>query len=76
MSGFSFELSRGLQQGCQIFPGTIYQIGENVPNNHKNNQSDTQYIPNGGKIDQMAIKYTSIFQSKTLQNIPKLGFLV
>jgi hypothetical protein len=26
------------------------------------------------KIFQMAIKYISIFQSKTLQNLPKLGF--
>jgi hypothetical protein len=25
---------------------------------------------------QMAIKYTNIFHSKTLQNIPKLGFLL
>jgi hypothetical protein len=24
----------------------------------------------------MAIKYTNIFQSKTLQNLPELGFLV
>jgi hypothetical protein len=28
------------------------------------------------KVDQMAIKYTNIFHCKTLQNIPKLGFLV
>jgi hypothetical protein len=36
----------------------------------------SQIIPNGGKIDQMAIKYTNIFHCKTLQNLPKLRFLV
>jgi hypothetical protein len=35
-----------------------------------------QDIPNDRKIDQMAIKYTNIFHSKTLQNFPKLVFLV
>jgi hypothetical protein len=33
-------------------------------------------IPNGSKLFQMVIKYTNIFDSKALQNIPKLGFLV
>jgi hypothetical protein len=32
--------------------------------------------PNGSKIDQPAIKYTNIFHCKTLQNLPKSGFLV
>jgi hypothetical protein len=31
-------------------------------------------ISNLHKIFQMAIKYINIFQSKTLQNLPKLGF--
>jgi hypothetical protein len=35
-----------------------------------------QNIPNGRKIDQMAIKYTNIFHRKSFQNLPKLGFLV
>jgi hypothetical protein len=35
-----------------------------------------QHILNGRKIDQMVIKYTNIFLCKTLQNLPKLGFLV
>jgi hypothetical protein len=30
-------------------------------------------IPNGREIDQVAIKYTHIFQCKALQNLPKLG---
>jgi hypothetical protein len=33
-------------------------------------------ISNGRKIDQMVIKYINIFHSKTLQTLPKLGFLV
>jgi hypothetical protein len=32
-------------------------------------------IPNGLKIDQMVIKYAKIFHFKTLQNLPKVGFL-
>jgi hypothetical protein len=31
-------------------------------------------IPNGRKIFQMTLKYTNIFYSKALQNLPKLGF--
>jgi hypothetical protein len=38
------------------------KTGKNVPNEHK--------------IFQMAIKYINIFQSKALENLPKLGFLV
>jgi hypothetical protein len=32
-------------------------------------------MPNGRKIDQTSVKYTNVFHCKTLQNIPKLGFL-
>jgi hypothetical protein len=35
-----------------------------------------QIIPNEREIFQMVIKYTKIFHSKALQNLPKLGFLV
>jgi hypothetical protein len=35
-----------------------------------------QNILNCGKIDQKAIKYTNIFHCKSLQILPKLGFLV
>jgi hypothetical protein len=35
-----------------------------------------QNIPNASKIDQMDIKYINIFHSKSLQNLPKLVFLV
>jgi hypothetical protein len=33
-------------------------------------------MTNSWKNDQMAIKYTNIFHCKTLQNLPKSGFLV
>jgi hypothetical protein len=33
-------------------------------------------IFNGRKIDQMDLKYAKIFHCTTLQNVPKLGFLV
>jgi hypothetical protein len=33
-------------------------------------------MPNGHKLHQTTVKYTNIFHSKALQNIPKLGFLV
>jgi hypothetical protein len=43
---------------------------QNIQNGH------TIGIPNVRIIDQMATKYTNIFHCKTLQNLPKLGFLV
>jgi hypothetical protein len=36
----------------------------------------TRNVPNGRKISQMCAKYINIFQSKALQNLPKLEFLV
>jgi hypothetical protein len=33
-------------------------------------------MPDGNKIDHMAIKYTNIFNHNTLENLPKLVFLV
>jgi hypothetical protein len=53
-----------------------------IPKRGKIYQITTKYtkwpqnITNGSKMDQMVIKYTKIFRSKTLQNLPKLGFLV
>jgi hypothetical protein len=52
----------GLMQGCQIFLDTIYQ------NEGKYTKLPQHYL--------MTIKYTSIFPSKVLQNLPKLVFLV
>jgi hypothetical protein len=48
---------------------------ETIPNNLKMARWP-QRTPNDSKIDQMAIKYTNIFHCKTLQNWPKLLFLV
>jgi hemoglobin-like flavoprotein len=50
--------------------------GKNVPKEHKMYQMMIKKIPNVHKIFLMAMKYTSNFQSKALQNLPKLGFLV
>jgi hypothetical protein len=36
----------------------------------------TGHIKNGRKIFQMTLKFTNIFYSNALQNVPKLGFLV
>jgi hypothetical protein len=49
--------------------------GENIPDYHKIYQM-AKNISNGRKKDQMVIKYTKIFHSKTHQNLPKFGFLV
>jgi hypothetical protein len=48
---------------------------ENIPNDHKNTKWP-ENISNGRKIDLMVLKYTKIFHCKTLQNLPKMGFLV
>jgi hypothetical protein len=66
-----------LHQGGQIFLGTIYQSGENIPNDYIITQ-------NGQKIYPMVVKYSkwpehihiSNLQSEILQNIRKSGFLV
>jgi hypothetical protein len=67
--------STHFEQGCQIFLGTWYQ-------NRKKCTKWTQNVPNGHKISQMSVnipnghKYINIFQSRALQNLPKLGFWV
>jgi hypothetical protein len=66
------KLSACEKEGCQIYLGTIYQNGENIPNGHKIYQSAIrpENGPNGHKI------YQYLPSQKTLQNLPKLGFLV
>jgi hypothetical protein len=44
-------------------------MGENIPKNHNKYEI-------ASKFTKMAIKYTNIFHSKNLQNLPKLGFFV
>jgi hypothetical protein len=51
------------------------KTGNIAPNEHKMYQMVIK-ITNVCKIFQMAIKYSNIFQSKALQNLPKLIFLV
>jgi hypothetical protein len=63
------------RQGCQIFLVTTYQnwgIYNKLPHNIPN----VQNIPIGRKIDKMFIKYANVYHCRTLQNLPKLGFLV
>jgi hypothetical protein len=47
---------------------------QNIPHDHKIYHMTTKYSK-FLKIYQMVVKYTHIFLSKALQNIPKLGFL-
>jgi hypothetical protein len=61
-------------QGCQIFLGTKYQNGEKYTKLHTT--KCTLSIPNGCKIHQMCVKYTNALHCKTLQKLPKFGFLV
>jgi hypothetical protein len=66
-----------LLQGCQIFLGTWYQNGKKCT-------KCIQNVPNGHKISPITIKYSkwqlniciNTFQSRALQCVPKLGFLV
>jgi hypothetical protein len=55
------EPSRGPNQGCQIFLGTLYQNGENIPNDNKN-------IPNGHEISQMPVNISN--GNKIYQHFP------
>jgi hypothetical protein len=58
LSQQKLSLSKGVRngakksQGCQMFLGTTYQNGKNIPNCHKLNQMATKYVY------QMATKYT------------------
>jgi hypothetical protein len=49
---------------------------ENIPNYILQHYQMAIKIPNGCKIFQMTIKYTSIFHSKAFQNLPRLEILV
>jgi hypothetical protein len=54
--------------------GQDTKTGENVPNDHTLYQTATK-IPNGRLKDQTSISYANILHRKTLQNLPKSGFL-
>jgi hypothetical protein len=55
-------------QGCQIFLGTTYQNGKNIPKDHKIYQMATKYTKWPQNIPTSSIARPS--------NFPKLGFLV
>jgi hypothetical protein len=57
------------QSGLPDFSWCMYQDEEIYTKSPQN-------IQNGRKMDQMAINYTNIFHCNTLQNLPKMGFLV
>jgi hypothetical protein len=74
---FKMTLWETLQpQGWQIFRGTKYPNGENIPNDHKIYQSAIKYLY------QMYGKFTKWpynvpdFRCKNLPNLSNLGFLV
>jgi hypothetical protein len=66
-------------QGCQTFPGTTYQNGKNVPNEHKIYQMTTKYtkwpqnIPIDHKIYQLTTKYT--YWPQNLPNFSKIDHI-
>jgi hypothetical protein len=51
------------------------KTGKNIPNYHELYQISIKYNKDH-KMDQVSIKYINMFQCKTLQNLPKFGFLV
>jgi hypothetical protein len=51
------------------------KTGKNIPNYHELYQMSIKYKKDR-KMDQVSIKYANIFHCKTLQNLPKFGFLV
>jgi hypothetical protein len=58
---------------ARFFLVQTYQNGKKYT---KGPQTIPEIIPNGLKIFQIFIKYNSIFHSKALQNVTKVGFLV
>jgi hypothetical protein len=50
-----FFLMTGRRQGCQIFLGTTYQNGKNVPKNHKIHQN-WKNVPKNIKYTKMTFK--------------------
>jgi hypothetical protein len=51
------------------------KAGKNIPNDNKIYQMNPK-IPKGCKVDQTAIKYTTILHCIALQNLPKFGIFV
>jgi hypothetical protein len=74
----SCQSNKMSNQGCQIFLGK-YVLPKQFKIMYQMNTKCSKWsynIPNACKIFQMALKYINIFQSRALQNLPKLGFWV
>jgi hypothetical protein len=63
---------QNIQNGNQMVARFYKHNGKNTKKYYKWPQN----IPNGRKIDQLDFKYTTIVHYKTLENLPKLEFLV
>jgi hypothetical protein len=70
-----YDLKRGPVRVARFVFTQYSKTWENIPN-HSNMSKWPWNIPNDSSIFQITIKDTSIFQSRTLQNLPKFGFLV
>jgi hypothetical protein len=72
----SRQKKRVQNQGCQIFLVQHTKMGKNIYQINMKYTKLLHNIPNSSKVDQTTVKITNIFLFKTLQNLPKLGFLV
>jgi hypothetical protein len=76
LSNFCSTVKTCRFQGCLIFLGHNYLVKLYKMATRPHYTKRPYIIQNGHKLYQMVVKYTSIFHSKGLQNIPTLGFLV
>jgi hypothetical protein len=70
--------SRGIMRHSRVarfFLVRTYQIGKNIPYDHKLYQTAINYT-NRHKLYQLAVKYSNIYHSKALHNLPEKRFLV
>jgi hypothetical protein len=59
---------------ARFFFGAAYQNMKNIPNNCKLYQMANIYIPNGRKIHQMALKYTTFSIARPSKIYPNWDF--
>jgi hypothetical protein len=71
---FSFFLRGPSTRVARFFLTQNTKSGENVPQMYHKVTKWPWNISNGCNMFQMGIKYTNIFHSKGLQNLPNLGF--
>jgi hypothetical protein len=73
--GLQRQIARLLCGVARFFLTQYTKTKENIPNYHFVTKRP-QNIPNDRKTFQMKLRYASIFYSKPIQNLPKMGFLV